>query len=533
MSYELIKLQSKEGFSYAPGANKNINFDFSEAGVVDMTKSYVILNTSPVVTPDATLVTAAGGQFVQMASVGMLGTEGLLPYKTCSLIRNSRFKSKMTSFYVENRELNLREANLQHYTKDLQDHQQDALFGSGTSVLDSETGRIRSSVFLDKVVSGNLPSTVASPDLIVPLKDLLGDVGDMQLFPAGLLGDMGLELEIEDRFNLIDVSNNLQQEVDITYAAGEATVTDASAAKSTLNIRSKFLKNSSDLQDAEFYVGQVLSLEIDNVTGTDPSVKAEASCIVESINYNTSDAGGDDDGFGIVGGADFVQLTLNKTIGALVDHVAGDNQAVSALKFKSVQTFTGTPSFIVNRAELVLARKRLPPNVVQQYFTAVAREGMTYDCYETIAWNRSNTTEVNDFYNLPPMTKFVMNITPSDTPSGKTLYTLIGGMQSYRWTVNDMDTTNRDVQVANQMGGIYKHKVKNAIEAAGLSAKSVNNVVIEAMSGLRGTALRIAYPLEYIPIVEMPMLLKLNMKGNGMQLGESFLIYKREKVMTF
>lgn len=533
MSYELIKLQSKEGFSYAPGANKNINFDFSEAGVVDMSKSYVILNTSAVVTPDPALVTSAGGDFVQMASVGMLGTQGLLPYKTCSLVRNSRFKSKMTSFYVENRELNLREANLQHYTKNLQDHQQDALFGSGASFLDSETGRIRSTVFLDKVISGDLVSKDQPADLIVPLKDLLGDVGDMQLFPAGLMGDMGLELEIEDRFNLIDVAKNLTQEVDITYAANDATVTDASAAKKTLNIRSKFLKNSGDLQDAEFYVGQVLSLEIDNVTGTDPSVKAEADCIIEKIDYNTSDASADDDGFGVVGGADFVQLTLNKTIGALVNHQAGDDQAVSALKFKSITTFTGTPSFIVNRAELVLARKRLPPNVVQQYFTAVAREGMTYDTYETIAWNRSNTTEVNDFYNLPPMTKFVMNITPSDTASGKTLYTLIGGLQSYRWTVNDMDTTNRDVQVANQMPGVYKHKVKSALEAAGLPYKSVDTIVIEAMTGVRGTALRVAYPLEYIPTVEMPMLLKLNMKGNAMQLGESFLIYKREKVMRF
>jgi hypothetical protein len=533
MSYELIKLQSKEGFSYAPGANKNINFDFSEAGVVDMTKSYVILNTSAVVTPDPALVTAAGAGFVQMASVGLLGAEGLLPYKTSSLVRNSRFKSKTNPFYVENRELNLREANLQHYTKDLQDHQQDALYGSGTSVLDSETGRIRSSVFLDKVISGNLVSKVRAPDLIVPLKDLLGDVGDMQLFPAGLMGEMGLELEIEDRFNLIDVSNNLQSEVDITYAAGVATVTDASAALKTLNIRSKFLKNSSDLQDAEFYVGQVLSLEIDNTTGQNPSVKAAASCVVEAINYNTTDAGTDDDGFGVVGGADYVQLTLNKTIGTLVAHVAGADQAVSALKFKTVKTFTGTPTYVINRAELVLARKRLPPNVVQQYFTAVAREGMTYDCYETIAWNRSNTSEVNDFYNLPPMTKFVMNITPSDTPSGKTLYTLIGGMQAYRWTINDTDTTNRDVPVANQMSGIYKHKVKNAIEAAGLTAKSVNNVVIEAMTGQQGTALRIAYPLEYVPVLQMPLLLKLNMKGNAMQLGESFLIYKREKTLSF
>lgn len=533
MSYELIKLQSKEGFSYAPGANKNINFDFSEAGVVDMSKSYVVLNTSAVVTRDAALVTAAGAPFAQMASVGVLGQDGLLPYKTCALVRNSRFKSKMNPFYVENRELNIREANLQSYTKDLQDHQQDALFGSGASCLDSETGKIRSTVFLDKVISGNLPSTELSPDLIVPLKDLLGDVGDMQLFPAGLMGDMHMELEIEDRFNVIDVAKNLFAEVDIAYAANEATVTDASAALKTLNIRKQFLKNSSDLQDAQFYVGQVLSLEIDNVSGTDPSVKAEASCIVEAINYNTSDAGSDDDGFGVVGGADYVQLTLNKTIGTLVNHQAGVNQAVSALKFKSVKTFSGTPSYIINRAELVLARKRLPANVVTDYFRAVAREGMKYDTYETIAWNRANLTEVNEFYQLAPMSKFVMNVTPSDTLSGKTLYTLRGEMEAYRWTVNDMDTTNRDVLVGNQMPGIYKHKVKNALEAAGLPCKSVNNVITEAMTGLRGSTLRIAYPLEYLPIVEMPLLLKLNMKGTAMQLGESFLIYKREKVLSF
>jgi len=533
MSYELIKLQSKEGYSYAPGANKHINFDISEAGVVDMSKSYVILNTTAVLTPDATVRAAAGSDFVQRASLGLLGTEGLLPYKTCALVRNSKFKSKMNPFYVENRELNIREANLQLFTKDLNDHQQDALYGAGNSFLDSETGKIATSVFLDKLTSGTERSQEVAPDLIVPLKDLLGDVGDMQLFPAGLMGDMTMELEIEDRFNVIDVANNLFAEVDITYAANEATVTNAGAALKTLNIRKGFLKNSTNLNDAEFYVGQVLELEIDNVTGTDPSVKAVASCVVEGINYNTSDAGTDDDGFGVVGGADYVQLTLSKTIGALVNHQAGADQKVSAVKFKSIKTFSGTPSYIINRAELVLARKRLPPNVVQQYFTAVAREGMTYDCYETIAWNRSNALEVNEFYTLPPMTKFAMNVTPTDGPVSKALYSQIAGMQTYRWTINDMDTTNRDVPTGNVASGLYKHKVKNAVESAGLTTKCVNTTVIEAMTGLNGTAVRVAYPLEYIPAVQMSMLLKLNMKGNAMQLGESYLIYKREKTLTF
>ena len=528
MSYELVKYQSQEGFSYAPGANKHINFDFAETGVIDMSKSYVILNTSVVVTPDPTLQTAVNDQFVQQPALGVLGSNGQLPYKPCSLVRNSRLNSRNTQFYLENRELNLREANLQLYTKNVADHQKDALTGSGYSVLDSETGRIKQSVFMNKVCEGNELSEALSPDLIVPLADLLGDVGDMELFPAGLIGDMHLELEIEDRFDLVDVRNNLASNVEIDYVAGLAKVTDGSATATIINIPSGFLKNSNGLQEAELYTGMPLSMEIT----VDGNVVTSGAVIVAI--QNNSDAGSED-GFTIQGGPDLVQISLNKTVGELVEHQEGDENAITKLVFVSEKTFTGTPSYVINRAELVVARKRLPSKAVSDYFSAIVREGMTYDCYETIAWNRSNSTDVNEFYTLPPMTKFVMNITPNalGTSQAKALYSYIEGMQSYRWTVGDMDTTNRDVLVGNSTSGLYKHKVKTAITALGKSPKALGSEVSNLMTGLNASASFVAYPLEYIPAVSANLPLKLNMKGSGMPSGDSYLILKREKTMTF
>ena len=527
MSYELVKYQSQEGFSYAPGANKHINFDFSETGVIDMSKSYVILNTTAVVTPDPTIVTGVGGQYVMNPALGVLGSNGQLPYKPSCLVRNSRLNSRNTQFYLENRELNLREANLQLYTKNVADHQKDALTGAGYSVLDSETGVIKQSVFMNKVCEGDELSEALSPDLIVPLADLLGDVGDMELFPAGLIGDMHLELEIEDRFDLVDVRNNLAANVEIDYAAGVASVTDGSATSTIINIPSGFLKNSNGLQEAELYTGMPLALQI-TVDGT----VVNSAAIITAISNNSG--GGSEDGFGVEGGPDLVQIQLNKTVGTLIDHQAGDTNAITKLVLSSEKLFTGTPSYVINRAELVVARKRLPSQAVRDYFSAIVREGMTYDCYETIAWNRSNATDVNEFYTLPPMTKFVMNITPNALGTqAKALYSYIEGMQSYRWTVGDMDTTNRDVLVGNSTSGLYKHKVKSAITAMGKSPKALGSEVSNLMTGLNATASFVAYPLEYIPAVPANLPLKLNMKGSAMPTGDSYLILKREKTMTF
>jgi hypothetical protein len=527
MSYELVKYQSQEGFSYAPGANKHINFDFSETGVIDMSKSYVILNTSAVVTPDPTIVTAVGDAYVMQPALGVLGSNGQLPYKPSCLIRNSRLNSRNTQFYLENRELNLREANLQLYTKNIADHQKDALTGAGYSVLDSETGRIKQSVFMNKVCEGGELSEALSPDLIVPLADLLGDVGDMELFPAGLIGDMHLELEIEDRFDLVDVKNNLASNVEIDYAVGEASVTDGSAPATIINIPSGFLKNSDGLQEAELYTGMPLALQI-TVDGT----VVNSAAVIVAISNNSE--AGSEDGFTVQGGPDLVQIQLNKTVGELVEHTAGETEEITKLVLSSQKLFTGTPSYVINRAELVVARKRLPSQAVRDYFSAIVREGMTYDCYETIAWNRSNATDVNEFYTLPPMTKFVMNVTPNALGTqAKALYSYIEGMQSYRWTVGDMDTTNRDVLVGNSTSGLYKHKVKSAITAMGKSPKALGSEVSNLMTGLNATASFVAYPLEYIPAVPANLPLKLNMKGSAMPTGDSYLILKREKTMSF
>lgn len=535
MSYELVKLQSNEGFSYAPGANKHINFSIAETGVIDMSKSYVILNTTPVVRQAQTLVDAVGADFVQIAYLGVLGSNGKSPYKTSALVRNSRLNSKNTKFYLENRDLNIREANLQLYSKDLSDHQNDSLTGAGLSVLDSETGQISQSVFIDKLgelatlQAGTATSAVKSADLIVPMCDLLGDVGDMQLFPAGLLGDMNLELEIEDRFNVIDVLPSLNEKnVTITYGAGEAKVTDATAILSTINIDSAVLRNSNGLQEAELYVGQVLKLVI--TVGGGVGAK-EADVVITALDYNTAD----DDAVEAKGGPDFVQVSFNKTIGSIVEHVDGVDDEIDSVSLQSVQVYSGTPSYVINRAELVIARKRLPQKVVEDYYKAVVREGMVYDCYETIAWNRNNTTDVSEFYTLPTMTKAVMNVTPQGKDGeSKSLYSLVGGMEAYRWTVNDMDTTNRDVLIADQVtSGLYKHKVKTVMMAMGKTAKAVGNDLTNLMYGQVGVNTYVAYPLEYIPAVNTNITLKLNMKGTGMTTGESFLILKREKMLTF
>jgi hypothetical protein len=550
MSYELIKIQSQEGYAYNPSQNKLINFVYNEPSIIDMEKSYVIFNTTLNVNANATVQTAANAaqgnlKMILNPALAPLGFAGTVQYPPVAMVRNAKISSEsVKDFYIESRDCNILSINKGLYTKDVSDHQRDALTGGGWSRGDSLTQFERNSQFLNKSLTDE--STYTSPDCIIPLKDLYGeDLGKSNLFPSGLMGNTRLELELEDRFNLVDVCH-LPEPISITYAAADRPrITDATANLLTFNFNSNaagvsnsVLVNGNNLLEPEFYVGMPLKVVLSD--DASPVVNTTNFVIVTEINYNADVT--ETDAFNIQNTPNTLQLTINKTWGSLFGKVAGTDKVLSKIQFvpmlASEMLATDATNkvlpvtYTVNRAELVLARRRLSPQLVQQYYSAMLREGMTLGVWDTIPWNINSSSDVSEFWKLPSFSYAVMNI----KPSVGMLYNLVDGLTAYRWTYNDVESTNRDVVVSNtNTSSLYKHKILSTLGACNLKVKSVQNNLNKALTGSEG-AQYVAYPLDIVPYTQDSVLLKLNMKSSTANMpapSSSYLFVKHDKNIRF
>lgn len=532
MSYELVKIQSREGYAYTPQGNRHINFSFNEPSVIDMSKSYVVLNTSVVVTPNATLRTATGADFIVNPALGSVGQTGVLDYKSVALIRNARLTSESVKDLDQySRDVNILETNKQVYSKNLADHQKDSITQGNFSVLDTKTRRIKNSVFLNVQNEGNVKSNLGAADLILPMSDLFSDLGNMMLYPSGLFQTQNMELELENRLGVIDVANSIEAPGLVFSFAAAQTVEAADAAKNTLNIPVA-MRNSAAEQQAEFYVGQPIQLTFTLKEDGGANIERTASAVINAINYNPDPL--ESDGLATPDRDGICQLTLSKTLAVLITRAAGQVvTTVSKVEVKSVKTFDGTPSFIVNRAELVIARRRLNPDVVRDYYSQLMKNGMQFSYWSATSWNKNSVDRVDEFWTLGPQALGFLNLSPTFTGNTPTLYSLKNGLQSYRVTVGDMETTNRDILIsAGNTSALYKHKVISTLGACNLPLKSLNDNLSEALNG-SAKGIFIAYPVDYLPQVDEPLLLKLTMNGAAMPLGPSYLFVKYNKVINF
>jgi hypothetical protein len=554
MSYELLKIQSDEGYSYQPGANKHIHFKFNEPNVLDMDKSYVVLNTSLNLTANAATRTACntvtGGNtnldFIVNPALAPYGDGGTIDYKPICMLRNAKFSSNsVKDMYVENREVNIREHNKQLYTKSLGEHQKETLFGAGWSRLDARTNEVKTSAFLNKVIGaeGAELSSYNTVDCIVPLSELLGDVGKMALYPSGLMDTQTLELEIEDRYNLVDVAN-LYNPIELAYLPADLPVMDdTSATLKTFNFNSRgetlsnnALTNSNIPGDNMWYVGMPVKIELSS--NATPSVTTTNFAIITGVTSNPPTGDPTDiDAFNTDNEDDVLQITVNKSFGQMFNYqtaAAAPTKTLKSIKFVpltlSEMLGTNVPSYTINRAELVLARRRLSPQLVQQYYSALLKEGMKFGVWDTIAWNRNSTSEVSEFWTLPANSYAFMNLTPQGV-----LYSLVNNMTGYRVAVNDVETTNRDVTMTQSItSSLYKHKVISTIGACNELVNSLEPSVTKSMNGLDGGSC-VAYPLDIVPYTEDRVLLKLTIKSTtaNMPVGVSYLFVKHDKVINF
>lgn len=166
------KFQQLEGGPFTTVNNLCNVFVEPQAGVVDMTKSYVELETK---------FKNQGGEYVsEGVFLGYVDQEQEeeVNYTPSALIKHCKFQCEKKGLLEENRYINRLNQTLEGIVKTSQDHTGSYLYGRADPVL--------------------LDENLQTANLQVPLSDILG-CGDLSTFPAEWLGKLQLQLEFENQ----------------------------------------------------------------------------------------------------------------------------------------------------------------------------------------------------------------------------------------------------------------------------------------------------------------------------------------------
>jgi len=506
--YEYVKLQSTEGYEYTPSGNRFINFDFDGQtnGIVDLSKSYLVLNTT---------LNATGNTSV--FNVGLGANSGEIDYHPVCMIRNCRWMSKSTpEFYVENRYTNIRAHNELVWLNDLSDNEVEQTRGMGWSREDKRNGIVRQSIFAQLNRDGSTTSSSQAADALVSMKYLWGrSLGEQTMWPMALLSEQNMEFEVENVQSVVSAFTLPA----LNCAGGTATAN--AADEDRLFIPSASLKkDAEDESECPYYVGQAVKITY--------TLSVDGAQTVYTKIKEIDVGGSGNDAFGRTSSTDGYLLTFDDKIVTSKNPqtVTGTGAGQIILIDDSAPTST---SFTINRAELILARVRMPVDEEMALLNNYAEQGLVYQTWLTTSWNRDNATDVNEYWQVAPRTLMYQIAWPTNY-----LYSQRDGATAYRTTVGDMDQTDRDVTYdAATHSGLYRHKLMSAWSRAGNSPKNVLPQLEQALSGDQSGSAVAATIQDILPNADMVVPLKLRLRGSGMTTGPAYLFTLQERHLKF
>ena len=340
---------------------------------------------------------------------------------TSCLIKNCSITSDNVGVIEDIPALNVLNANLRIYTRDFEDNRGDHTYGYG-----SQEGV---GTFLRKRKLGSIKSTQQTY-LQIELSKLFG-IGRAAQFPNGMLGNCKIHLEFED-----DTVNIVPKLFKFAVDPTVYTVTNTS------NDKSNFQYSTRQQQAFNLYVGQ-------SVTVTDADGGNAANQTIGQINYDASNNQAD--------------IVLSSAAGTTPVKIKANN--ASGIAEKDLR-------YEIASVKLKLYQYMLTPSQ-QSSLNGKMKRGldMSFLTYSLERVNLNDAIVANSTYDrqfdIEPNCMNAMAITPLKTSANP----FIGrqdNLQKYRWRLNDIDTTDRDVEpykslyhdrlMATLSSGVYRVK---------------------------------------------------------------------------
>jgi len=447
MTTKILKFQSVQAGPWDVSNNKADIVIPSYTNYCDLSRSCILLNLK--------LLKSDGSDLgLQDASF----SNGL---DASCLIKNCSFSSDVVGSIEDVPSLNVLNANLDRYVMDFEDQRCAKTFG-----FDNQNNI---GTFLRKDKSGD-SNSLQETYLQIPLSRLFG-IGETSQFPSNMMGNCKIHLEFED--DAVNVIPKLfQKQTDPTVVS--VTKTNATVASFTSNLQQNF----------NFYVGQPVVTAEDSVGNNQVQQK------ITAISYDGSKT----------------NITLTP----------GDN--ANAWNILYADDTTGTDNnaikYQINDVQLKLYQYNVGPSQVQSMNSRL-KNGLTME-YMTYSLERVNlpTISANATYDrqfdIEPNCVNAFAVIPIDSVANYNPFlTRRDNINSYRWRLNGIDTTDRDIV---PFQSLYHDRLMASLTSGRVKVKNLRLFNSEGGNQVKDSNLMIPQP---IPLSEKPQVLQLRTHQNA------------------
>lgn len=425
MAYTSVKIPSSQGGPFTKNSIYRMDFTISNEQLIDCKKSYISLETNIITTNENDSYNC-----VYEVALGQQG-QNEVKYSPRVLIRYARLESSTKGLMEEIQNANVYMETINDLVHNSDELEGQTYFGRGwetdvnSSIVQSAFRR------LIKSDSGMPELEETTSNLIVPLSDVLGIFQTDVLYMQSL-GTVKLYLELE---YLVDV---------IKYDFGNLLTESCENFTATGAFDSLTLSNTTYTQtNCPYYINQLI-----RITGDLSGIAFEDHRKITEISQPDEN--------------DQITITFSPSLNYGVG-------AVTSLEIRGIKE-PDTANWSVSKSNIVLYRLNVSPQEMNKFKTS------SYSYLTTTLEKTNITPNVSQYkkqYILEDTCLGALALQPTNNNSIKS--DLSTDLKSYRWSLNNVSITNRDVGLS-PLERLHLNVLDTDFKLMGMPLKNLSNI---------------------------------------------------------
>jgi len=481
-----VKIQSLQGGGFNRNQNL-VDFKFGYGETIDMSKSYVNIMSRCVVN-GGNSAAIYNSKIQYQNDAGQVQDLSPPPF---ALVKDCSLSSQKVGNLEHIRRVDALRANVKPLTQSLEEYDSTLYKTTGQHKVRSD---FISSPWVQLKNEGDVKSKYVSAPIQIQLSDLF-ELGNSVVSTKDL-GEMRLHLELQaQRFSAVQTPKSTDVMGDPDYQKFEDILQTDQSNITNLTTKQVF---SGTLEDSPYFVGMELTF---TSVGAGGAANINQTAIIIELQVNT-------DPTDVQCGK--LMIALDRQLG---DALIGSQ---SQTQIACVPTNCDSVSLVFDYAELVL--KYVPEE----------KEKVKEIVYSTWTLEETNGNGLTNYYQQFLVEPSCYNLVAFPLPSTNDLVasTNAGEIVKWRWTIDNVDATNRDVDLDSPL---YLDRLNMTMLNDG---KNVKSLVLSTPSGTKKTVSDIwttnksvGLLLQPVPITQNRKVVNLKVEsGSGVN---KFMLYKQ------
>jgi len=480
-----VKIQSQQGGGFNRNQNL-VDFKFGYGETIDMSKSYVNIMSRCV-------VNGGNSDAIYNSKIQYQNDAGQvqdLSPPTVALVKDCALSCQKAGNLEHIRRVDALRANLKPLTQTLEEYDSMLYKTTGQHKIRSD---FISSAWVQLKNEGNVKSKYVSAPVQIQLSDLF-ELGN-SVVSSKDLGEMRIHLELQpQRFSAVQTPKSTEVMGAAYYQEFEDVLQTEQSNITVLTTQQVF---SGTLENSPYFVGMELLF---TSVGTNGATNINQSAIITDLQ--------------LIKDADNVQggkllVTLDRQLGDAL--TTGQSQT----EISCVPTDCDSVSLVFDYAELVL---RIVPEI----------ESSKEIVYSTWTLEETNGNGLTNYYQQFLVEPNCYNLVAFPLPSTNDLVasTNAGEVVKWRWTIDNVDATNRDVTLDSPL---YLDRLNMTMLN---DAKNVKSLVLSTPSGNQVSVRNIWTTNKSVGLITQPVAMTANRKVVNLKVESGagvnkFMLYKQ------